>query len=136
MLEIPYIQHLANEEIADISLYRKESADFAKKIVSGKRISAIFDKLALEEEMHLKALSEISGKNIKFNIRAVKTYSSLRKTLAVHAKREEESVGLYKEAASKCENMLKKRILLAIAEQESRHLSVIRKYLHLTGGSK
>lgn len=86
--------------------------------------------------MHLKALSEISGKSIKFNVRSIKTSSSLRKSLSVHAKRESKSIELYREIALKCENILKKRILLAIADQESRHLSVVKKYLHIIRDSK
>lgn len=136
MLEIDFLQTLANEEIADISLYRKESSDFAKKIVSGKKIASVFEALALEEEMHLKALSEISGKNIKFNLRQIKTYSSLRKTLYVHAKREAESVKLYKQAAQKCEKELKRKILYALAEQEAKHLRIINNYLFLLGGKR
>ncbi|MEW5952022.1 MAG: hypothetical protein GX447_04580 [Elusimicrobia bacterium] len=133
MVPIKQIQALANEEIADISLYKKESEMFSKKIISGKRIGDIFSKLAEEEEYHLKALSEISGRNIKFNIRKIATSSSLKKTLLVHIKREEESVRLYEETAKSCENEIKRKIFLKIAEQERKHLKIMSRYFLLIG---
>ncbi|GAB4034161.1 MAG: hypothetical protein Fur0012_14280 [Elusimicrobiota bacterium] len=131
--DISLMQNLANEEIADISLYRNESKLFSDKIIGGKRIADKFIEFASDETNHLLALNLLSGKSLKNKVRIIPPFSSLRKNLKVHATREKESIKLYTLLMLTLKNNNHKKIISKIIEQEEKHLRTINRYLLLIG---
>lgn len=128
-MDLGLIQVIANEEIADISLYKNEAVLFAKKIIAGKEITKVFLEFSEDEERHLKILTAISGNKIKHKIRKIPLTKSLRQTLRMHLIREADSIKLYEILLHRLTLKEDKLKIRRIIQNEQHHYDVIRKYL-------
>ena len=126
---IEILQGLANEEIADMSLYLKEKELFEQKIIGGYRIAETFEKFARDEAEHYDILNKISDNKFIVKHRKILPYSSLRKNLRMHLVREQQAISLYNQLLDNI--TFEKNLIEKIIRQEENHLKIIKKYLFL-----